>query len=117
MASPATPTKQSGEETIPAFTLTVQDSTALSAVESRLRQRSEVQYVHPNLEYSLDGREGRLSPISPTPDSILGPENAFADSLDHLSVIRALEGWEESAGTESVRVGVVDTGIYFRHPD
>ena len=34
LASPATPTKQSGEETIPAFTLTVQDSTAERAVES-----------------------------------------------------------------------------------
>ena len=117
LASPATPTKQSGEETIPAFTLTVQDSTALSAVKFRLRQRSEVQYVHPNLEYSLDGRRQHLHPSPSTPDSILGPENAFADSLDHLSVIRALEGWEESAGAESVSVGVVDTGIYFRHPD
>jgi len=102
------------EDPISAFTLTVQDSSALSAVESRLRQQSEIQYVHPNIEYSTDGRTGRRPP---TPDSILGPENAFADSLDHLSVVRALDGWEESAGDESVSVGVVDTGIYFDHPD
>lgn len=104
----------SGAEAIPSFTLTVRDSVALSALSNRLRQQSEVQYVQPNIEYSLDVRAG---PGSPSPDSILGSDNVFADSLDHLSVIRALEGWEESAGEESVSVGVVDTGIYFDHPD
>lgn len=104
-------------QSIPAFTLTVRDSASLSAIENRFRQRSDVRYVHPNVEYSLDSRLKASARFSPDPDSILDPQNIFADSLDHLSVIRALEGWEESAGKESVSVGVVDTGIYFDHPD
>ncbi len=107
--------RERGED-IRAFTLAVQDSTTLEAVQDRLQQRSEVQYVHPNVTYSLDARAGGRR-RSPDPDSILGPNNAFADSLDHLSVIRALEGWKETAGDETVTVGIVDTGIYFDHPD
>jgi subtilisin family serine protease len=114
-ASPSvSPKGSAGAESIPAFTLTVRDSVTLSALRNRLGQRSEVRYVQPNIEYTLDGRAGRQAP---SPDSILGPDNVFADSLDHLSVIRALEGWTENAGKESVSVGVVDTGIYFDHPD
>jgi subtilisin family serine protease len=105
-----------GTSSISAFTLVLRDSTVLASVRNRLRQRSEVQYVHPNVTYSLDSRAGG-GRRPPDPDSILGPNNAFADSLDHLSVIRALEGWNETAGDESVTVGIVDTGIYFDHPD
>lgn len=84
----------------------------LSAVRSRFRQRSEVLYVHTNVAYSVDGTTAPAGR-----DSLLTSRNAFADSLDHLSVIRALEGWDVTTGEESVSVGVVDTGIYFDHPD
>lgn len=102
---------------VPAFTLALEDSTALAQVQARLRQRSEVQYVHPNVEYTLDARRSAAALARPNPDSILGPSNAYADSLDHLSVVRALDGWRETAGDSSVEVGIVDTGVFYEHPD
>jgi len=99
-----------------AFTLVLQDSSALSSVEARLQQQAEVEYVHPNIEYTLNAAPRPRYPGVPPSDSILA-NNSFADSLNHLSVIRALEGWDETTGDESVSVGIVDTGIYFEHPD
>jgi len=75
-----------------------------------------VRYVHPNVAYTLDGGRASRPKFTP-PDPILDPDNVFADSLNHLSVIRALDAWSETAGDSSVTVGVVDTGIYFDHPD
>ena len=59
---------------ISALTLVLRDSSVLAAVRDRLRQRAEVEYVHPNVEYSLDAaasgtRRGKRS----LPDPILGP--------------------------------------------
>ncbi|MFB6271878.1 MAG: S8 family serine peptidase [Salinibacter sp.] len=94
----------------------LRDSSALSTVLNRFRRRPEVQYVHPNVEYTLDSASRTNGADAPPSDSILA-DNALADSLDHLSVIRALDGWDETLGDRSVSVGIVDTGIYFDHPD
>lgn len=102
---------------ISAVTLVVRDSSVLSDVQARFQEHSDVQYVQPNIEYSVDGHIGSAPSSAPDPDSVLAPENVFADSLDHLNVVRALEGWKVSAGTSSVSIGVVDTGIYLDHPD
>lgn len=103
--------KESRSSPIPAFTLTLRDSSALNRLQERLRRRAEVQYVHPNVEYEVTRAP------APSSDPVLDPQNVFADSLDHLSVVRALEGWEVTAGEQSVSVGIVDTGIFFEHPD
>jgi subtilisin family serine protease len=97
--------------TVEAYVVQVRDSSALSSVRARLRNQANIEYVHPNLTYSVD----RAS--APAFDPPLSPSNAYADSLDHLAVIRALTGWDSTTGNASVRVGVVDTGIYFGHPD
>lgn len=108
--------QQGPRDSIPAFTLVLQDSSAISSVQTRFQQRSEVQYVHPNVEYTVDAASRKNHSRVLLSDSILA-NNSFADSLDHLSVIRALDGWEQTTGDESVSVGIVDTGIYFEHPD
>lgn len=94
-----------------AFVVQVRDSSALSSVRTRLQTQANIEYVHPNLTYSVDRASARA------PDPPLSPSNTYADSLDHLAVIRALAGWDRTTGDASVRVGVVDTGIYFEHPD
>lgn len=117
-ASPVLQSKRREKQAdIPAFTLVVRDSAARTAIQNRLRERSEVQYVQPNVEYTLKRRGESSIPEGFASDPILDPGNIFADSLDHLSVIRAIEGWDESAGDSTVSVGVVDTGIYLDHPD
>lgn len=104
-------------EPIPAQTLTVRDSAALRRVRTRMAQRSEVEYVQANVEFSVEGASEPVDGKIANDDSPLDSENIFADSLDHLSVIRAISGWDVTAGSGSVSVGVVDTGIYFKHPD
>ncbi len=94
-----------------AFVVQVRDSSALSSVRTRLQTQANIEYVHPNLTYSVDRASARA------PDPPLSPSNTYADSLDHLAVIRALAGWDRTTGDASVRVGVVDTGIYLEHPD
>jgi len=113
------PKKGGRKESIPALTLAVRDSSALAAVRNRLQQRSEIEYVHPNVKYSLDALPKRFrgNENARFPDPILDPQNIFADSLDHLSVTRTLEGWAETTGDSTVTVGIVDSGIYFDHPD
>ncbi|MFB6229710.1 MAG: S8 family serine peptidase [Salinibacter sp.] len=115
---PGTTQKEGGTEAvpIPAQTLVLRDSTALANVRRRLRQRSEVRYVQSNIAFSLNSSPGRIA-ASARSDSVLSSENAFLDSLDHLSVIRAPDGWDVTTGDRSVSVGVVDAGIYLRHPD
>ena len=110
-ASASSPKSFGARPPISAFTLQLRDSLALANVRARLRQQPDVQYVHPNVEYKVDSAP-HLSDDPP-----LSSANAFADSLDHLSVIRAVEGWAETTGKASVRVGIIDTGIYFDHPD
>lgn len=102
---------------ISAFTLALEDSSAFAATRDRFSQRSEVRYVHPNIEYTLDGTHRPPRSTFSFADPILDPDNVFADSLDHLSVIRAVEAWSETAGDATVSVGVIDTGIFFEHPD
>lgn len=113
------PGKREGEERepIPAHTLVVRDSSSLRALRRRLEAQQEVQYVQSNVEFSVDAGPNLSRRVPLRADLPLDPDNAFADSLDHLSVIHALGGWEVTAGTTSVSVGVVDTGIYFDHPD
>ncbi len=39
------------------------------------------------------------------------------DSLAHMPVIRGFEAWEITTGSPDVRIGFVDTGVFFEHPD
>ena len=91
-----------------AFLLTVSDSTALDSVRARWAARPDVQYVQPNITYTLNAASG--APLD------LPTENVLSDSLDHLGVIRAPEVWDETDGTD-VRIGILDTGLYLEHPD
>ncbi|NND72681.1 MAG: S8 family serine peptidase [Rhodothermales bacterium] len=46
-----------------------------------------------------------------------GHDDPFADSSAHLPLIKAPEAWSISKGSRNVRVGLVDTGLFFEHPD
>ncbi|MDX1547072.1 MAG: S8 family serine peptidase, partial [Rhodothermales bacterium] len=87
----------------PAYVLTVSDTTTLAARLAAWAAEPGVAYVQPNRRYTLDSTRGADDPL--------------LDSLQHLPVIRAFEAWELTRGDPSVRVGLVDTGLYFEHPD
>lgn len=94
-----------GAKTAPfqAYVLSVPDSTSLAARLEAWGAEPGVAYVQPNRRYLLDAAEG--------------PNDPMLDSLLHLPVIRAFDAWELTRGDPSVRVGLVDTGLYFEHPD
>ena len=98
------------------FRLTVRDSTALERLLETLQARPDVEYAHPNVTFSVTGEGSRLDRSTDDPP-VLAPTNPLADSLDHLGVVQALEAWSTTIGRDDVQIGIVDTGIYLRHPD
>ncbi len=44
-------------------------------------------------------------------------DDPLLDSLAHMPVIRAFEAWAVTTGRPEVRIGFVDTGVFFDHPD
>ena len=104
------------QESMPTFRVAVQDSTALRQLLGRLRNRADVKYAHRNVTFTLNNGSRRLSADRDDPP-IVRPRNVFSDSLDHLDVVGALDAWENTVGDSTVRVGVVDTGVYLAHPD
>jgi subtilisin family serine protease len=109
-------TKGKGESLLAeSYRLVVADSSALRRLQSRWQSHSEVQLAHPNYVFEVHSNAPRQ--IVSEGASILDPQNALADSLDHLDVIRSPEAWSVTAGSSDVRIGVIDTGVYLDHPD
>jgi len=109
----AGPGKKKGGEnrtTPPVFQLQVADSTALRRLRSQWEQHPDVRYAHPNFQFRLQSQSGDDPPI-------LREKNFLADSLDHLRVTQALDGWAVTSGDAAVTIGVIDTGFYINHPD
>lgn len=84
----------------------------LLAVAAAMAEVESVEYVHPN---------SRLK-IVQTPDDPLFKDqealhNTGTNGLKARSDIDALEAWKITTGSESVVVGVIDTGIDYNHPD
>ncbi len=96
---------------LPAYVLTVPDSSAFEAVRARWAAWPGVAYVQPNRRYRL---EGLLSPADAGGRPAGDP---LADSLGHLAVIRATDAWAVTDGAGRVRIGLLDTGLFFDHPD
>lgn len=102
------------KEPIPAYRLSVSDSVSFRRLRSRWKKHPGVEYAHANVTFSVNA--GSVSdPVRDEP--LLRNGNVLADSLDHLSVIRALDAWSATRGTTDVRIGVVDTGVFLSHPD
>ncbi|QXD14667.1 S8 family serine peptidase [Rhodocaloribacter litoris] len=99
--------KQAGA--FPAYVLAVPDSAAFEAVRARWAAQPGVAYVQPNRRYRLDGLRPDVVPLR--------AGDPLADSLGHLAVIRALEAWNVTTGRPEVRIGLIDTGVFFEHPD
>jgi thermitase len=79
-------------------------SLATNRVSSFLREvlgESDVEYVEPNWKFSIDA-----VPNDPEWINQWGPAKIEAD-----------KAWSTQMGNRSVLVAVVDTGIYYKHPD
>lgn len=108
-------TTPAGPATWPVFVLELEDQEALNAAKASWTDQPGVLYVEENDFFELYVREGHETlpegfPISTDPDSI----NA---KLNHLDVIRAREAHRITRGTRDVTIGVIDSGVFYRHPD
>lgn len=79
---------------------------SLAAAEAALERRSDVAYVGPNRTYDLF-----VTPNDQYFSGLWGLHQATDADID------AVEAWDESTGSDSVTVAVVDTGIDYAHPD
>ena len=107
-----------------AFTLTTSDSVQSAALLAVWAAQPGVAYAQHNHQYRLDGFEkhgnsepGSLGFLEAPAHGRLNASSQQLDSLAHLSVIRALEAWNITTGNPDVQIGLVDTGLFFEHPD
>jgi len=89
-----------------AYVISLPDSAAYERARARWEANSGVAYVQSNHRYAVDG-DNQIDTFN----------DPLADSLFHLSVIRAPEAWSITRGASSVRIGQVDTGVFFDHVD
>ena len=75
--------------------------TALSALEQRLRRRSEIRFVERN----------RRIPVA------LIPNDPVYREQWHLARISAPQAWDVTTGSPGVVIGILDSGIDASHPD
>lgn len=87
----------------PVFHLAAADSSAAGRVLSQWQQDPRIAFAQFNHRYRVDD-------YSETDDPL-------ADSLQHLTIIRARDAWRLTRGSNSVRIGFVDTGVWMEHPD
>ena len=90
-----------------AYVLTVRDTSQIAALVARWQATPGVAWVQPNRLLRLD----RVFGPRPSPGV-----SGTLDSLAHLVAIGAPEAWQRTEGVASVRVGVVDTGLWLEHP-
>lgn len=81
---------------------------AAAGATAALRRRADVRYADPNRRLSLFATPNDPSYLS---GSLWGLSQANDADID------APEAWEETTGSDSVTVAVVDTGIDYAHPD
>lgn len=67
----------------------------------KLSRLSEIEYAEPRFIYKLD----------------FTPNDPMITNQNYLSIIKAYEGWDVSKGDSSVVIGIIDTGVYWDHPD
>jgi hypothetical protein len=91
------------------FRLSMPDSTALLQARAEWAADPDVEYAVFNHQYRLD--------VVASPTGEADYSDTHFDSLTHLSLIRAPEAWTVTRGDASVRIGVIDTGVFKEHPD
>ncbi|MFC2085859.1 S8 family serine peptidase, partial [Bacteroidota bacterium] len=88
------------------YRVTLSDSSTLRTAQIAWAKQPDVEYAIFNHRYSLEQLR--------TPEDF---NDTHFDSLSHLPLIRAPEAWAVTRGASSVRVGVIDTGVFKDHPD
>ncbi|MDX2129783.1 MAG: S8 family serine peptidase [Chloroherpetonaceae bacterium] len=107
------------------FSIRLKDKTqsALDAAIVSLKQLEGVEYVYQTLQISLDNtpadeREQTLESKNQNPlsESIAENDSLFPRQWN-LRKIGIEKAWQITRGSPNVRIGIIDTGIDYTHPD
>lgn len=88
------------------------DRRQMATATAELRRDADVDYVEPNYIVTLEG-----VPADPQFSQLWGLHNTGQTGGTVDADIDAVEAWDRILGSESVIVGIVDTGIDYTHPD
>ncbi len=77
-----------------------------------LRRNPRVEYVEPNYEIQLD-----LVPNDPRFPELYGMRNTGQTGGTAGADIKAVNAWDLFTGDPNLKVGVIDTGVDYNHPD
>ncbi|MEM7368494.1 MAG: S8 family serine peptidase [Bacteroidota bacterium] len=88
------------------YTLEFEDA-AIGSVLAQLRQSGAFEFVEENRRISVD----EIQEIAYTPN-----DDSLANQWYH-PYIRSFEAWDLTTGSSTIKVGVVDTGLDYDHPE
>ena len=81
-------------------------------LRTRLSRNPNVRYAEPNYILSID-----VDPNDPFYGSLWGLKNIGRSGVTPDADIDGSEAWDHTAGSSSIIVGIIDTGINNNHPD
>ena len=67
----------------------------------KISQLENIEYAEPRYIYKID----------------FYPNDPLIGSQNYLSIIKAFDAWDISRGDSSIVIGIIDTGVYWNHPD
>ncbi|MEL6670972.1 MAG: S8 family serine peptidase [Bacteroidota bacterium] len=89
------------------YTLDLKNGTQASSLINQLRNDPGIEAVEPVRTYQLDGLTQQT--YTPNDDSL--------SSQWYLPFIKAYDAWDISRGKATVKIGVIDTGLDYDHPE
>lgn len=92
--------------------LTLPEGLSVPDAQAYFEQQSEVETVEPDYEYRAN-----LVPNDPELAELWGLNNSGQSGGTAGVDIGALVAWEQTTGSRAVYIGVIDTGIDYRHAD
>lgn len=70
-------------------------------LSKKLNRLENVEYVEPRYIYKVD----------------FYPNDPLIGSQNYLQIVKAFDAWDISKGDSSIVIGIIDTGVYWYHPD
>ncbi len=105
-------TKLQSFRTIPVDVVQIADGGSLQAVAAQYAMHRDVAFVEPNYTY-----KAIAFPNDPSFGSLYGMHNTGQTGGTVDADIDAPEAWDIATGSQSIIVGVIDTGVDYNHPE
>lgn len=70
-------------------------------LSKKLSRLENVEYAEPRFIYKID----------------FTPNDPSISSQNYLPIVKAFDAWDISKGDSSIIIGIIDTGVYWYHPD